>query len=55
MLADRDWRRRIGDPYGLMAAIAMSPDAVAQAIAYALAQSKGVNVGEIVVRSAAQP
>lgn len=38
-----------------MAAIAMSPDAVAQAIAYALAQPKGVNVGEIVVRSAAQP
>jgi NADP-dependent 3-hydroxy acid dehydrogenase YdfG len=38
-----------------MAAIAMAPDAVAQAIAYALAQPDGVNVGEIVVRSAAQP
>jgi NADP-dependent 3-hydroxy acid dehydrogenase YdfG len=38
-----------------MAAIAMAPDAVAQAIAYALTQPAGVNVGEIVVRSAAQP
>ncbi len=38
-----------------MAAVAMAPDAVAQAIAYALAQPDGVNVGEIVVRSAAQP
>lgn len=38
-----------------MAAIAMAPDAVAEAIAYALAQPTGVNVGEIVVRSAAQP
>jgi NADP-dependent 3-hydroxy acid dehydrogenase YdfG len=38
-----------------MAAIAMAPDAVAEAIAYALAQPKEVNVGEIVVRSAAQP
>ena len=33
----------------------MTPDAVAEAIAYALAQPDGVNVGEIVVRSAAQP
>ena len=38
-----------------MAAIAMAPDAVAQAIAYALAQPENVNIGEIVVRSAAQP
>jgi NADP-dependent 3-hydroxy acid dehydrogenase YdfG len=38
-----------------MAAIAMAPDAVAEAIAYALAQPENVNVGEIVVRSAAQP
>jgi NADP-dependent 3-hydroxy acid dehydrogenase YdfG len=38
-----------------MAPIAMAPDAVAGAIAYALAQPSDVNVGEIVVRSAAQP
>jgi NADP-dependent 3-hydroxy acid dehydrogenase YdfG len=38
-----------------MAAMAMAPDAVAQAIAYALAQPDDVNVGEIVVRSATQP
>jgi len=38
-----------------MAAITMAPDAVAEAIAYALAQPNAVNVGEIVVRSAAQP
>jgi NADP-dependent 3-hydroxy acid dehydrogenase YdfG len=38
-----------------MAAVAMAPDAVAEAIAYALAQPRDVNVGEIVVRSAAQP
>jgi NADP-dependent 3-hydroxy acid dehydrogenase YdfG len=38
-----------------MAAIAMAPDAVAEAIAYVLAQPENVNVGEIVVRSAAQP
>jgi len=38
-----------------IAAIAMAPDAVAEAIAYALEQPKSVNVGEIVVRSAAQP
>lgn len=37
-----------------MAAIAMAPDAVAQAIAYAITQPQNVNVGEIVVRSAAQ-
>jgi NADP-dependent 3-hydroxy acid dehydrogenase YdfG len=36
-------------------AIAMAPEAVADAIAYALDQPAGVNVGEIVVRSAAQP
>ena len=35
-------------------AVAMPPTAVAEAIAYALAQPSGVNVGEIVVRSAAQ-
>ena len=45
---DPDLRERI-------ASIAMTPDAVAEAIAYALAQPPGVNVGEIVVRSAAQP
>jgi NADP-dependent 3-hydroxy acid dehydrogenase YdfG len=33
----------------------MSPDAVAHAIVYALEQPTNVNVGEIVVRSAAQP
>ena len=38
-----------------MAAIAMAPDVVAEAIAYALVQPENVNVGEIVVRSAAQP
>lgn len=38
-----------------MAAIAMTPNAVAEAIAYALAQPADLNVGEIVVRSAAQP
>ena len=38
-----------------MEAIAMAPEAVAEAIAYALCQPAGVNVGEIVLRSAAQP
>jgi NADP-dependent 3-hydroxy acid dehydrogenase YdfG len=38
-----------------VAKIAMTPDTVAEAIAYALAQPDRVNVGEIVVRSAAQP
>lgn len=38
-----------------IAAISMKPGAVAAAIAYALAQPKEVNVGEIVIRSAAQP
>ncbi len=38
-----------------MAAIAMAPDAVAHAISYALAQPQNINIGEIVVRSAAQP
>jgi NADP-dependent 3-hydroxy acid dehydrogenase YdfG len=38
-----------------MAAIAMEPDAVAEAIAWALAQPPEIDVGEIVVRSAAQP
>ena len=38
-----------------MAAIAMTPDAVAHAISYALAQPQNINVGEIIVRSAAQP
>jgi NADP-dependent 3-hydroxy acid dehydrogenase YdfG len=36
-------------------AIAMRPEAVAEAIAYALDQPAGVNVGEIVLRSASQP
>ena len=34
---------------------AMSPEAVAQAVAYAKHQPAEVNVGEIVVRSSAQP
>ncbi|MEH0109777.1 SDR family oxidoreductase [Tersicoccus sp. MR15.9] len=38
-----------------MSAIAMAPDAVADAIVYALSQPASVDVGEIVVRSAAQP
>jgi NADP-dependent 3-hydroxy acid dehydrogenase YdfG len=38
-----------------ISAIAMAPSAVADAIAYVLAQPANVNVGEIVVRSAAQP
>jgi len=38
-----------------MAAIAMEPGAVAQAIAWALAQPPEIDVGEIVVRAAAQP
>jgi NADP-dependent 3-hydroxy acid dehydrogenase YdfG len=37
-----------------IAAIAMAPDAVAEAIVYALEQPESINVGEIVVRSAAQ-
>jgi NADP-dependent 3-hydroxy acid dehydrogenase YdfG len=35
--------------------LAMPPEAVAQAMAYAIEQPDGVNVGEIVVRPAAQP
>jgi NADP-dependent 3-hydroxy acid dehydrogenase YdfG len=38
-----------------MAAIAMPPEAVAQAIAWALAQPRDIDVAEIIVRSAAQP
>lgn len=38
-----------------LAAISMDPSAVAEAIAYAIGQPPEVNVGEIVVRSAAQP
>ena len=38
-----------------MEPMAMAPEAVAQAIAYALAQPIDVNIGEVVVRSAAQP
>lgn len=37
-----------------MAAVSMAPEVVAEAIAYALAQPAGVNIGEIVLRSAAQ-
>ena len=37
-----------------LAAIAMQPEAVAEAIVYALAQPPDVNVGEIVLRSAQQ-
>ena len=47
-VTDRQAREQI-------AAISMAPEAVAEAIAYALEQPKSVNVGEIVVRSAAQP
>jgi hypothetical protein len=46
--SDPELRERI-------ATIAMAPDAVAGAIAYALAQPADVTVAEIVVRSAAQP
>lgn len=44
-----------GDSQALarLAAIAMDPSAVAEAIAFAIGQPAGVNVGEIVVRSAA--
>ena len=35
--------------------LAMSPEAVAQAIAYAIEQPSEINVGEIVLRSIAQP
>lgn len=35
--------------------LAMPLEAVAQAMAYAIEQPEGVNVGEIVVRPAAQP
>ena len=38
-----------------MEPMAMAPEAAAQAIAYALAQPIDVNIGEVVVRSAAQP
>lgn len=37
-----------------MAEIAMPPDAIARAVAYAMAQPAGVDVGEIVVRPTAQ-
>lgn len=37
-----------------MAEIAMPPDAIARAVAYAMAQPPGVDVGEIVVRPTAQ-
>lgn len=37
------------------AALAMPPDAVAEAIAFALAQAESVNVGEIIVRPTRQP
>jgi NADP-dependent 3-hydroxy acid dehydrogenase YdfG len=36
------------------AAIAMPPDAVAAAVAFAIDQPKGVNIGEIVLRPTAQ-
>ena len=47
----------VGDPQAReqIAAVAMAPEAVAEAIAHALEQPKSINVGEIVVRSAAQP
>ena len=38
-----------------MAAMAMAPEAVAEAIVYALSQPAEVNVGELVVRSTRQP
>ena len=34
---------------------AMDPDAVASAIAYAIEQPDGINIGEVMVRSTAQP
>jgi NADP-dependent 3-hydroxy acid dehydrogenase YdfG len=34
---------------------AMSPDAVARAVAYVLEQPEGINVGEVTLRSKAQP
>ena len=37
------------------AKFAMPPEAIAQAITYAIDQSDGVNIGEIIVRSTAQP
>ena len=37
------------------AKFAMPPEAIAQAIGYAIDQPEGVNVGEIIVRSTAQP
>lgn len=34
---------------------AMSPDAVALAVAYAIDQPEGINIGEVILRSTAQP
>jgi NADP-dependent 3-hydroxy acid dehydrogenase YdfG len=47
-VADPEARQQI-------AAISMAPEAVAEAIAYALEQPEEIDVGEIVIRSAAQP
>ena len=46
-----------GDPAtaARLAAMRMDPAAVAEAIAFAIGQPAGIDVGEIVVRSAAQP
>lgn len=50
-ITDPDARSQIQDS---MTKIAMPPDAIARAIAYAIEQPAGVDVGEIVVRPTAQ-
>ncbi len=50
-ITDPDARSQIQDS---MAKIAMSPNAIARAIAFAIEQPSGVDVGEIVVRPTAQ-
>ncbi|GAA1691927.1 SDR family oxidoreductase [Streptomyces yatensis] len=50
-ITDPDARSQIQDS---MAKIAMPPNAIARAIAYAIEQPSGVDVGEIVVRPTAQ-
>jgi NADP-dependent 3-hydroxy acid dehydrogenase YdfG len=45
----RDQMKKAGETF------AMSPDAVARAIAYAIEQPEGINIGEIILRSIAQP
>ena len=45
----KDQLQKAGEKY------AMSPDAVARAVAYVLEQPEGINVGEVTLRSKAQP